>query len=126
MRKLTLTVQILLGVILLVFGLNKFLQFMPNGEPMPEMGAFLGAIFTTGYLLPLIAVIEIGTGILFLINRYTALAAILLFPVMLNAFLAHLFLDPSGIGAAALVIAMNAFLFFAYRDKYMGFVKTVS
>jgi len=60
---------------------------------------------------------------LFIINKFTALAAIILFPVMLNALLAHLFLDPAGIGAAALVIAMLLFLFYAHKEKYMGFLK---
>ncbi len=70
-----------------------------------------------------IAVIEITTGILFLANKFTALAAIILFTVMLNAFLAHLFLDPTGIGAAALIISMNVFLFFANKEKYNEVLK---
>ena len=123
MEKATLIVRILLGAMLIVFGLNKFLQFMSMPPPAPEMGAFMGALFATGYIFPLIAVIEITTGILFLANKFTALAAILLFPVMLNAFLAHLFLDPAGIRAAALIISMNVFLFFAYKEKYSAVLK---
>jgi len=123
MEKAILIVRILLGAMLTIFGLNIFLQFMSMPPPAPEMGAFMGAIFATGYLFPLIAVIEIATGILFLANKFTALGAILLFPVMLNAFLAHLFLDAAGIGAAALIISMNVFLFFAYKEKYSAVLK---
>ena len=123
MRKVTLIVRIILGIILVVFGTNKFLPFLPMGDFGPEMGAFINAIIDTGFLFQLIAIVEIGTGILFLINKYTALAAILLFPSMLIAFLAHLFLNPEGIGAATLVIACNIFLFFSYKEKYMGFLK---
>ncbi len=39
---------------------------------------------------------DIAGNNLFFANKFTALAVILLFPVMLNAFLAHLFLDPAG------------------------------
>ena len=123
MEKATLVVRILMGAMLVVFGLNKFLQFMSMPPPAPEMGAYMGALFATGYIFPLIAVIEISTGALFLANKFTALAAIILFPVMLNAFLAHLFLDSAGIGAAALIISMNLFLFFANKEKYSEVLK---
>lgn len=123
MKKATLIVRILLGVMLIVFGSNKFLQFMPMGAPAPEMGAWFGAIMATGFLFPLIAIVEIGTGILFLVNKYVALAAVLLFPVMLNAFLAHLFLDPAGIGGATLVVGLNIFMFFANKEKYAALLK---
>ena len=123
MQKATLIVRILLGAMLIFFGLNKFLQFMSMPPPAPEMGAYMGALFATGYIFPLIAVIEIATGALFLANKFTALAAIILFPVMLNAFLAHLFLDPAGIGAAAVIVSMNVFLFFVNKEKYSEILK---
>ena len=50
MAKATLIVRILMGAMLIVFGLNKFLQFMSMPPPAPEMGAFMGALFATGYI----------------------------------------------------------------------------
>ncbi len=116
-------IRFLLGIMLIVFGLNKFLQFMPM-PPLPDdAGAFMGALVASGYILPIVALVEIGTGILLLINKFKALALVILFPVMLNAFLFHLFLDLPGIGAAALAIIMNAFLIISEKESYQGLLK---
>ncbi|MDB9932796.1 hypothetical protein OAD28_08815 [Flavobacteriales bacterium] len=58
-------IRILLGLGMIVFGLNKFLEFMPMPEVSPEMGAWMGAIMATGFVMKLVAVIEIVTGLLF-------------------------------------------------------------
>ncbi len=116
-------IRILLGLMVLVFGLNKFLQFLPM-PPLPEAaGEFMGALANSGYIFPIVAIVEIVTGILLLINKFKALALVVLFPVMLNAFLFHLFLDLPGIGGAALAIIMNAFLIISEKESYQGLLK---
>ena len=115
--------RVLLGIILLVFGLNTFLQFMPMPEMSAEAGELMGAMASAGYFFPLIAIIEIIAGTLLLINKYTAFALIVLFPVMLNALLFHLFLDIAGIGAAVLSITLNVFLLFTNKKKYLGIIQ---
>ena len=48
MKKAKLIVRILLGLMVLVFGLNKFLQFMPM-PPLPESaGEFMRALVKSG------------------------------------------------------------------------------
>ncbi len=123
MKTTKIIVRILLGLILTVFGLNGFLQFMPMPEMTPEAGELMGALAKAGYFFPLIAIVEILVGVLLLINKYTAIALIVLFPIMLNAFLFHLFLDIAGIGAAALAITLNVFLFITNKDKYKEFLQ---
>ena len=115
--------RVLLGIILLVFGLNTFLQFMPMPEMSAEAGELMAALASAGYFFPLIAIIEIIAGTLLLINKYTAFALIVLFPVMLNALLFHLFLDIAGIGAAVLSITLNVFLLFTNKKKYLGIIQ---
>ncbi len=123
MKTTKIIARILLGLILTVFGLNGFLQFMPMPEMTPEAGGLMGALAKAGYFFPLIAIVEILVGVLLLINKYTAIALIVLFPIMLNAFLFHLFLDIAGIGAAALAITLNVFLFITNKDKYKEFLQ---
>ena len=123
MKKAQLIVRILLGLMVLIFGLNKFLQFMPT-PPMPEpAGEFMGALVASGYLMVLVALVEIVTGIMLLIDKYQPLALVILFPVLLNAFLFHLFLAPAGIGGALMATAMNIFLFFANIDSYRALLQ---
>lgn len=113
-------IQLLAGLMLVVFGLNKFLHFIPMAPPPGEMGVFMGALFATGYLFPLIAVIEVLAGIAFLTNKYTPIMAIILMPVMVNASLAHLFLDPAGIGGAAFLTIATVIVMIRHKDRYNG------
>ncbi len=123
MEKAKIVIRILLGLIVLVFGLNKFLQFMPMPPMSGAAGEFMGALVKSGYMMPIVAIIEIIAGVLLLLNKYTSMALILLFPVLLNAFLFHLFLDIAGIGGAALAIIMNIFLMFGSKNSYNELLK---
>ena len=122
-KKAQLIIRILLGLMLVIFGLNKFLQFMPT-PPLPvAAGEFMGALVKSGYLMVIVAVVEVVVGVLLLINKYQALALVVVFPIILNAFLFHLFLDVAGIGGAALAIAMNIFLFYTHKESYQSLFK---
>lgn len=116
--KVFLAIQIIVGLMLVVFGLNKFLHFIPMAPPGPEMGAYLGALGATGFLFPLIAVIEIVAGLAFVINKYVSLMVLFITPVMLNAFLAHLFLDPAGIGGSAFIMLALISVIVNHKERY--------
>ena len=118
MKKATRIVSILLGLILITFGLNKFFSFMPVLELSAPGLEFMGAFVKIGYGMTAVAIVEIITGILIVTNKFRALALVVLFPVMLNALLFHLFLDPENILPAVLVVIMNIFLMYGVRDKY--------
>ena len=121
--KIDLILRILLGVILLIFGLNTFIQFMPMPAPPEGAGKLLGAFAESGYIFPMIGIVKIVVGLLLLINRYVALALLLLAPFSVNIILFHLVLDPKGIGAALIVTALNVYLLFAYKDKFNSVLK---
>ena len=123
MSKIKVVIRYLLGAMLLVFGLNGFFQFMPIPPLTPEAGEFMGALVKTSYMMPFISVIKIVCGILLLSNKYVSLALVLVFPVLLNAFLFHLFLDIGGIAGALLATAMNIYLFFVNKVNYSSLLK---
>ena len=123
MEKAHIGMRIVLGLILVVFGLNKFLNFMPQLELGAEAADFFGALVDTGYMMPFIAFVEIATGVLLLLNKYTALALVLIFPILLNALLFHLFLDLPNIAVAALAVILNVTLFFANKPRYEAILK---
>ena len=121
MNKAQLIIRILFGLILVIFGSNKFLHFMP----MPEAaGAFMGALVDSGYLMTLVALVEIVAGVSILINKYKTLALVILLPVILNAFLFHLFLNLSGIAGSAVALMMNLFLMYANKESYRSLLKS--
>ena len=70
--------RVLLALILVIFGLNKFFNFLPM-PPMPEAAqGFMGALIETGYLMLFVAIIEIILDIFLLLNRYSTLILILI------------------------------------------------
>ena len=71
----------------------------------------------------LIGAVEVLTGLLLMFNKKTTFALILLAPVTVNMVLFHLFLAPAGIGPAALVFILNAFLIYKYWDQYKPLFK---
>ena len=51
MKKAKLIVRMLLGLMVLIFGLNKFLQFIPMPSLPEAAGEFMGALVKSGYLM---------------------------------------------------------------------------
>ncbi|NAS14176.1 DoxX family membrane protein [Poritiphilus flavus] len=117
--KVFMVIRILLGLFVLVFGLNKFLQFIPMGEPSDDVAAYFGAMMSTN-TLSLVAIVEIVAGLALIFNKYGALMALILMSVSVNAILFHIALAPEGIGGAVALIVLNIAVLFGYKDKYQS------
>ena len=120
MRRAPTVARLVLGAILLVIGLNGFLDLFAVPPLSPRGGAFLGALGETGYLLTLVLAVEVAVGGLLLANRFVPLALVVLAPVAVNIALYHVFLDrgmPSVI-VGLLVFVLNVVLLGAYRGYY--------
>jgi len=110
--------RVLLGLIFFVFGLNGFLQFIPQ-PPMPEKaGAFMGGLAAAGYMFPLIKGVEVIGGALLLSNRFVPLALALIAPNVVNIVLFHAVLAPGGLPIALMVLALQIFTAWSYRDAF--------
>jgi putative oxidoreductase len=108
----------LLGLIFLVFGLNFFLHFIPNPPEPAAAGDFLGALFRTGYFLPLIGATQVVAGVLLLIGLMVPFALALIAPVVVNIFLFHLFLAPAGLPVALVVVVLELILAWMHREAF--------
>lgn len=111
-------VRILLGLILIAFGVNKLYAFIPLPQPSPQAADFLSSLASTGYVLTVIAVFEIIIGLLLLFKKWVPFALLVLVPLSLNILLFHLFLDVPSIGTAIVVVVLNGILLYKYRRKY--------
>ena len=115
-------VRMLLALILLTFGLNKVLNFMPF-PPMPEEARkFMGALVESGYIMYVVAIVEIVSGVSLLIDKLSSFWIIVVFPILLNAFLFHLFLDIAGIAGALFAISLNVYLMIKYFNYFANIV----
>ena len=110
--------RLLLGLVFTVFGLNGFFHFIPNPPHPGPAGVFLGALAATGYMFPLIKSVEVAGGVLLLSGRFVPLALTLLAPVIVNIAAFHLALDPAGAPVALVIVALEAYLAWSYREAF--------
>jgi hypothetical protein len=112
--------RILLGLPLFVFGLNAFLNFIPQPEtPLPEAAmAFAGALVATGYMMQLIGVTMLVVGTLLLINRFVPLALALFAPFIVNSIAFHVFLERTGLPMALVFAGIELYLAWSYRAAF--------
>ncbi|MEM1182251.1 MAG: DoxX family membrane protein [Acidobacteriota bacterium] len=113
------TARLFLGLTLVVFGVNPWLQFLPLPDLNEAAGAFFAAM-ASSYLLTFVKITEVVGGLLLLAGRFVPLALIILAPVMLNILGFHLFLDTTGLVLALLLTGLQVFLAWAYRDAFTG------
>ena len=120
--KVFMVLRILLGLFVLVFGLNKFFNFMPMEAPTGDAGAYFGALMSTK-TLTLVAVVEVLAGLALIFNKFGALMALILMSVSVNAFLFHATLDPGNIAGAVILIVLNIAVLFGYKDRYKDILR---
>jgi uncharacterized membrane protein YphA (DoxX/SURF4 family) len=120
MRFLPTIARYLLGLPLFVFGLNGFLNFIPQPEtPLPEKAmAFAGALAASGYMLQLIGGTMLIVGALLLANRFVPLALALFAPFIVNSLAFHIFLERTGLPMAAVFAGLELYLAWCYRAAY--------
>jgi putative oxidoreductase len=123
-KKILLGVSILFGLLFINSGLNKLFNYFPIPKDMPvQMLKLMSAFMEIGWLLPLIAVAEIVGGILFITNKFRALGAIIIFPVITGIMLTHITAVPSGLPMAIILLGINLWVIFENREKYYPMIK---
>ncbi len=120
MKIVSMIARILLGLVFFVFGLNGFFNFLP-APPFPpgNAGVFVGILISTHYFL-VVKAIEVTGGALLLVNRRVPLALTLLGPVIVNIFLFHTFMAPSGLPMALIIVVLWGVQFWAHKQAFAG------
>jgi uncharacterized membrane protein YphA (DoxX/SURF4 family) len=117
-RIATMIIRILLGLIFLVFGLNGFLNFMPQPKDMPqEIITISGALMRAGYMT-VVSGTEVLIAALLLTNRFVPLALVLLAPILVGILTFHIFVAPATIVPGIVVTAMELYLAREYRGAF--------
>ncbi len=118
MKKGVLVARLLLGLVFFVFGLNGFLNFIPQ-PPMPErMQTFFTGMMVTTYFFPLLKGTETICGLLLLANCFVPLALVILASITLNIFMVHAFMAPDGLPVATVIAGLHGFLMWANCSAY--------
>jgi hypothetical protein len=118
--------RLALGATFAVFGLNGFLQFIPQPPPSGLAAVFLGGLAASGYMFPLLKATEVIVGLLLLSNRFVPLALTILAPIVVNIVAFHLFLAPAGLALPIVVAALGIYLASTERRIFAPFFRARS
>ncbi len=114
----------LLGLPLVAFALLGLFHPMESPPELAEGAkAFSRALQATGYMMPMIAIVQLVGGLMLLTNRFVPLALLLLAPFFLNSVLFHVFLERSGLLPSLVFTALELALAWAYRGVFAGVLK---
>ena len=102
--------RLALGAIFTIFGLNGFLNFLPQPAHSGLAAVFVGGLAASGYMFPLIKATELAMGLLLLSNRFVPLALTILAPIVVNIVAFHLFLAPAGLALPLVITALGVYL----------------
>lgn len=123
-KRIIFIISLLFGIMFINAGLNKFLNYMPIPDDLPEkMINVMTAFMEINWLMPLVGIVEILGGILFIIPKTRVLGAIVIFPIMIGILLTNIFYAPSGLPIAIILLLINAWIIYENRGKYLSLVK---
>jgi len=121
--------RIALGLMLLLFGLNKFIWFLQDFDftGYPQAQYLFDALRYSwsdstgnGYIMALVGLTEVIVGILLIIKKWVPFALVMLVPVSINIVLFHAFLNTPNIGPAIVVAFINVYLMYRNWGAYRG------
>jgi uncharacterized membrane protein YphA (DoxX/SURF4 family) len=111
-------VRILLGLLFLVFGLNGFLNFIPQPKDIPQdIMTVMGGLMKAGYMT-VVSGAEVLAAVMLLTNRFVPLALALLAPIIVGILTFHIAMAPATIVPGIVVLVMELYLAWAYRGAF--------
>lgn len=110
--------RILYGLLFVFASVSFFMMKEMPPPPTPEMGTFMTGLMASKYFLYLLKITELVCGLLLMANFYAPLALVILSPIVINIFFTHLFLAPSGLPLAIVMVIVHCTLAYWYKDYY--------
>jgi len=123
MKIATLIVRSLLGILFLFTSVSYFLHLNPEPASTGDFKAFQVGLVASTYLIPLAKSIELLCGLSFVTGKFTTLANIIIFPVIINILLINYFLTPENLPIAIGIFLANVFLIYSHWENYRGLFK---
>ena len=113
----------LLGLMFLFFGSNSIVHFLPTGPMPPGLAGDFANAFSHSHYDVAVGVVMAFSAVLFLANRYVALALVLLGPVLVNILLFHLLMAPGSIWMGLFATVLWFILFWRERAVFLPLFK---
>jgi DoxX. len=123
--KLPMIARILLGFIFFASGLAGLLGLVPVPPDLPErLVTFNTGLMASIYFMPFLKAVETICGLMLLSGMWVPLALVVLAPVVLNIFLVHAFMAPSGVPLAVILGLLMIYLSF-FAPPYAPTIKAL-
>ena len=117
--KILFVLRLLVGLLFINSGLDKFFHYMPVPRDLPEKTIKAGMALTTiGWILPLVGAAELIGGLLLIFKKTRALGAIILVPVLTGILLANISMAPQALPIVAVLIAIIGWVIADNWSKY--------
>ncbi len=110
----------LLGIFMVVIGLNKFLMYIEIPNPPGDGGTLMDIYITSGFLR-LVGVLEMLGGLMLIANKFIPVGLTLITAIMFNATIFHVLHDPGGIGPALICLLMSVALVLGTKERFSKF-----
>lgn len=123
-QKILFIISLLFGLLFVNSGLNVFFNYMPTPADMPaDTIQMFAGILQVGWLMPLIGVVQVLGGVLFIIPRFRALGAVVISPIMTGIMLTHLIVAPEGLPIAIPLFAILIWVIVENKEKYLPMIR---
>ncbi|MEN9337608.1 MAG: hypothetical protein RLZZ500_2595 [Bacteroidota bacterium] len=116
-------IRILFGGLMVFASIAYFFQLVDAETPTDAVKTMNDGFMATQYLFPLVKAIELLCGIGLLFNKFPRLTPLVLFPISINIFLVHLFIDRPNLAIGFFVLGANFFLLVQQRVYYRELFK---
>ncbi|KXH83597.1 MauE/DoxX family redox-associated membrane protein [Chryseobacterium kwangjuense] len=115
---------LLFALVFINAGLDKFLHYSPMPKLTAEQVKIFAAFGEIGWLLPLVGIVEIIGGLLFIFPKTRALGAIIILPVMVGILIHNVYRDPNQMGVIMSVVMflINIWVIIDNREKYKALI----
>ncbi len=118
MKITIIVIRSLMGLLFLVSSVGFFMNLFPQPVLQGNLLTFNKGVEASGYLMTLIKATELIVALAFLSGRFVRLAAVVIFPVVVNIFMVSVMLAPEGIPVGAFLLLGDLLIAFYYRKDY--------
>lgn len=105
---------------LIFFGLNQFLHFLPDPSYPAEAQAIIEAFQRSGYILYAVGILQLIVGGMLLIDRWVPFGVLLFAPILINVLLFHLRADVAGLPKVLPTFLLYVYFIFKYRSRFIS------
>lgn len=119
-------IRVILGLGLLIFGLDKFFELIPHKQMMNEelVAAYTGLI-ANKFILPTVGLVQAISGLLLLTRKYSLFALLMMLPVTYGTIGFNLAVNQEGIIPALIVAGMHLYLLSLRKTTLINLVSLI-